>query len=176
VSERTALGRDALMEGARALEHCLEAQQQIYVAMLELSAREEAAIVAGDVGLLTSLVDEKEQLIEHLNALETERMTALLTLAAAVGTPLEALTLTTVAARLPAAPAASLTETGVQLRVRALALKEANERNALLLRSSRNLVDRWIHYLRTLLSGSLYTASGAAAPAGSGRRALDRSA
>jgi flagellar biosynthesis/type III secretory pathway chaperone len=164
-----------LMEGAQALEACLGAQEAIYEAMLGLAAREEVAIVAGDVATLTTLVEEQEHLIEHLHALETERMTALTAIASAAEVDAADLTLSEIVARLPSEAAAALTETGVQLRGRAMALGEANERNAQLLRSSRALVDRWIQYLRMLLSGSLYNASGTAA-LGDGRRRLDRSA
>ena len=50
------------------------------------------------------------------------------------------------------------------------------ERNAALLRSSRDIVDRWIQYLRTVLTGALaYNAEGGLTDA-VGRRVLDRSA
>lgn len=161
---------------ARALAAAMEAEHQIYASMLDVCRREERAIVGGDVEALTALSDEKELLIEHLNALETERMTALLAIGAAAD-DLDAATatLSEIAAVLPAALAASLTETGIVVGVRARAVEEANRRNAALLRNSRELVDRWVQYLRALLGGSLYTAGGSSRGV-SGGRALDRSA
>ena len=74
------------------------------------------------------------------------------------------------------AEGAALTEAGIELRARALALKEANEHNAALLRGSREIVDRWIQYLRTIIAGSLtYTAEGSPNESGD-NRVIDRSA
>jgi flagellar biosynthesis/type III secretory pathway chaperone len=173
---RAAAVRDALVDGAASLAASLDAQQGIYASMLELTLREEAAIVSGDVAALTRVVEEKETLIEHLNALETERMTALVAIASATGIDPDGATLSDVAAQLPREAALALTESGVELRAQALSLQEANDHNARLLRSSGDVVDRWIHYLRVLLSGALYTAGGVTAESTASHRALDRSA
>ncbi len=172
----TDAGEGALLDGVRSLHASLDTQRAIYTEMLDLTEREEAAIVCGDVAALTRLVEEKETLIEHLNVLETERMTALVAIASATGIDPGAATLSDVAAHLPRAAALALTESGVELRAQAIALREANDRNARLLRSSRDVVDRWIHYLRVFLSGALYTSGGTTAEAAPARRALDRSA
>jgi flagellar biosynthesis/type III secretory pathway chaperone len=161
---------------AHALTETLAEEQQLYGSLLELAAREERAIVGGDVRILTEITDEKEQLLELLAALESERMTALTAFAAVTGHAPGEITLTEAAASLEAGEGALLTRAGEQLRTTALELRDANDRNAALLRSSRDLVDRWIQYLRTVLTGALaYNADGGLNDA-VGRRVLDRSA
>lgn len=161
---------------AEALGATLAEEEQLYASLLDIAGREERAIASGDVGELTDLTDEKEQLLELLAALETERMTALTAIAAATGTGVAVLTLTGVASMLEPAQGAALTGAGLELRARAAALKRANDRNAELLRSSGEIVDRWIQYLRTVITSTLsYTAEGSPDEAG-GTRVLDRSA
>jgi flagellar biosynthesis/type III secretory pathway chaperone len=167
---------EILTAGAGALSEALDAEHNIYTSMLDLTHREEDAILAGDVAALTHLTEEKEALIEHLHALETERMTAIMAIAAATGLNPDEATLSQIAEQLPALAAAELTGRGVELRARAVSLQQANDRNAAMLRSSRDLIDRWIHYLRTVVTGSLYTAGGIPADGALARRSLDRSA
>lgn len=169
------MNRAAAQAGASVLGEVIASQRDVYRALLGLADEERGAIVGGDVERLTRLVDEKEQLLDHLRALETERMTALVAIAAATGIDPERATLSDVAAHLPSEPAAALERSGRELRAEALALQEAHEVNAGLLENSRSLVDRWIHYLRSVLVGSLYTQDGSAATA-SGARSLDRTA
>src|SRR3546814_17037660 len=52
-------------------------QRDLYRSLLGVASHEQDAIVTGDVERLTALVDRKEELLDHLRALETERMTAL---------------------------------------------------------------------------------------------------
>jgi hypothetical protein len=106
--------RDGLLHGAASLAASLNKQHGIYASMLDLTMREEQAIVDGDVAELTAIVEEKETLIEHLNALETERMTALVAIADATGIDPEAATLSEVVAHLPPPAGLALTESGVQ--------------------------------------------------------------
>ena len=153
--------------GADALASALTEEQELLGTLLDLAGREERAIVGGDVAELTELTDQKEHLLELLATLETERATALTAIAGSSGLRIDALTLSA---------AAALTEAGIELRARALALKEANEHNAALLRGSREIVDRWIQYLRTIIAGSLtYTAEGSPNESGD-NRVIDRSA
>lgn len=165
----------ALLEGVASLTAALEQQRDVFATLLDLARREEHAIVGGDVEALTRLTDEREQLLELIAALESERMTAITAIAAATGRDPGVLTLTRVAAEVPGDIGSTLTTVGFELRERALALRDANARNALLLRTSRDIVDRWLQYLRTLVSGVLYDAGGRAAEAGRPTR-LDRSA
>src|SRR5207244_8868718 len=105
----------------------------------------------------------KEHLLELLATLETERMTALTAIAAATGRDASALSLSLVVDL--AAPAArdALIATSEGLRTTGLALEQANERNARLLRASADLVDRWVQYLKAVITGSLtYGQDGAA--------------
>ncbi len=164
-----------LESGAAALAVALADEEQIYASMLSLAVREEVAIVDGDVEELTTIVDEKEQLIEHLHALETERMTAIVAIATACGDDPATMTLSDVAALLPASMSESLTESGALLRVQAVALQQANGRNAELLRRSHELIDRWVNYMKQLLSGSLYGEDGRTGELPGGR-SLDRTA
>jgi len=165
-----------LLSGADALGVVLASQRVIVDAMLALAQRQQDAIVAGDVEVLTSVVDEQQQMVDHLNSLETERMTALVAIAVAIGLDdASTITLTEVAAALPEAEGAALAAQGNALRSQAEALRQTQDLNDRLLERSRALVDRWLQYLRTLLSGSLYTASGSAGELPGGR-ALDRSA
>jgi flagellar biosynthesis/type III secretory pathway chaperone len=82
---------------------------------------------------------------------------------------------TRVAAEVAGEAGSALTAIGVELRQRAIAVRDANARNALLLRTSREIVDRWLQYLRSLVSSVLYDAGGRVAEAGR-RSQLDRSA
>jgi flagellar biosynthesis/type III secretory pathway chaperone len=165
----------ALLAGVVELTAALAEQRDVLVSMLDLARREERAIVGGDVEALTHLTEEREQLLELMAALESERMTALVAIAAAIGVDSGALTLTRVAAEVTGEAGAALTSVGFQLRERAIAVRDANARNALLLRTSREIVDRWLQYLRSLVSSVLYDAGGKAAEAGR-RSQLDRSA
>ncbi len=165
-----------LITPAQALTEVLAEEQGLYASMLELAGREQSALVGGDVRTLTEITEEKEHLLELLATLEMERTTALTAFAAASGHASSDLTLTEAASALGASEGALLTRAGEQLRAVAIELQGANERNAALLRSSRDIVDRWIQYLRTVLTGALaYNAEGGLADAG-GRRVLDRSA
>ena len=61
------------------------------------------------------------------------------------------------------------------LRTQAVALAQANQRNERLLEASRGLVDRWIQYLKTVLSNSVYMPDGRLDDSRDAR-SLDRSA
>lgn len=161
--------------GAGVLSEVIAAQRDLYRSLLGIASQEQEAIVGGDVERLTSLVERKEELLDHLRALETERMTALVAIQTATGIDPDLATLSEVAAHLPSDLAAGLERAGRELRADAEALQEAHAVNARLLRNSRTLVDRWIHYLRSVLVGSLYTNDGSAASI-AGSRSLDRSA
>jgi flagellar biosynthesis/type III secretory pathway chaperone len=164
-----------LLAGVAELTSTLEEQRDVLVSMLDLARREEHALVSGDVEALTRLTDEREHLLELTAALESERMTAIIAIAAAIGVGPSMLTLTRVAAAVPGPAGAALTSIGLELRQRAIAVRDANTRNALLLRTSRESVDRWLQYLRTLVTSVLYDADGSAAELGHHPQ-LDRSA
>ncbi len=157
------------------LEDVLCAERDIYVSMLSLTTREEVAIVGDNVEELTEIVDEKQLLIDHLNALETERMTALVAMELATGLDRKTVTLSQIASQLPEADGQRLMESGFTLRTQARALEQANLRNERLLYASRDLVDRWLQYLHQVLSSHLYTADGRVDSVTSAR-SIDRSA
>lgn len=167
--------RVELVASAEALGLVMTSQQDILRAMRALAGQEQQAIISGDVHALTDVVDQQQQLVEHLDALETERMTALVAIAAATGLGTDALTVTAIAAALPLDSAAALTRQGHDLRAEAVALQQVQDVNERLLERSRHLVDRWLHYLRSVLTGTLYTATGDS-PSTPGPRSLDRSA
>jgi len=169
------VSREEALSGADALSVVLTTQQDLLRAMRTLAEQEQQAIVAGDVRVLTDVVEEQQQLVEHLNALETERMTALVAIAAATGLDAESATISAIAATLPLERATELTRQGQDLRAEAIALRQVQDTNEQLLEASRGLVDRWLNYLRSVLSGSLYTASGGTGGM-PGARSLDRSA
>jgi flagellar biosynthesis/type III secretory pathway chaperone len=165
-----------LLQSAAALMQALDDECDLYGTLLELARREEHAIVRGDVEGLTRLTEEKEHLLELFAALETERMTAITAIASASGHDADRATLGDLVAALPGAAGAGLALAGTELRRQAIELRDANARNAELLRSSRDIVDRWIHYLRTLVGGTLnYSADGAPDLSREPRR-LDRTA
>ena len=143
-----------------ALDDVLATERDLYLSMLALTTREEVAIVGDDVESLTELVNEKEELLEHLSALETERMTMIVAISAATGLDPETATLTQISEVVPAMDGLRLMENGMALRTQAVALEQANRRNERLLESSRGLVDRWIQYLKTVLNNSMYTPDG----------------
>lgn len=169
------MNRDGLAQGVAALNDVLTGQRELYRRLLGLASQEQDAIVSGDVERLTALVEQKEELLDHLRAMETERMTALVAIEMATGIDAEAATISAIAAQLPAPAAESLHRAGRELRAEAVALEEAHAVNARLLRNSRSLIDRWVHYLKSVLAGSLYTNDGGT-QAVSGGRTLDRSA
>jgi flagellar biosynthesis/type III secretory pathway chaperone len=145
--------------------------------LLSVTDREHAAIVSSDIEGLTSLVEEKEHLLELLATLETERMTALTAIALAVGQPADALTLTSIGVIATPGTRAQLLAAGEGLRTTGEALASANARNADLLAASTDLVERWVSYLKTVISSTLATYSNDGnAQAPGGNRVLDRSA
>lgn len=160
---------------AELLDDVLSAERDIYVSMLFLTTREELAIVGNNVEELTDIVDEKQLLIDHLNALETERMTALVAIGLATDLDPATVTLSQIADRLSSADGSRLLQSGFTLRTQARALESANLRNERLLHGSKDLVDRWLTYLRQVLSNHLYTADGRVDSINDAR-SLDRSA
>lgn len=178
MSGASASTRADLHAGVAVLNEVIAAQRDLYRSLIGVASQEQDAIVLGDVERLTALVEQKEELLDHLRALETERMTALVAIQAATGIAADTATLSAIASHLPGEVADELNRAGRELRAEAVALEEAHAVNAQLLRNSRSLVDRWIHYLRTVLAGSLYTPAGdsVASAAGAGGRALDKSA
>ena len=167
-------GLPALAAIVAELASALEEERLALTSMLDVATREELAIVGGNVALLTELATEKEHLIELLAALESERSTAVSVIASATGHDPTTATLSSVVASLSKADALALASAAVELRRDANALRAANERNAHLLRTSRDIVDRWLQHLRGRMSGALSEASGLAVEVS--RRALrDRS-
>lgn len=158
-----------------ALGDVLSSERDIYISMLSLTTREELAIVGDDVEELTEIVEEKQLLVDHLNALETERMTALVAIEMATGFDAQTVTLSEIAARLPVANGRQLLEDGLALRTEAQALEQANLRNERLLHGSRDLVARWLVYLQQVLSSYVYTADGRVDSV-TNARSIDRSA
>jgi len=143
-----------------ALDEVLATERDLYLSMLALSTREEVAIVGDDVAQLTDVVNEKEDLLEHLSELETERMTAIVAISAATGLDPQTATLTQISEVVPAIDGLRLMESGMTLRTQAVALQQANRRNERLLEASRGLVGRWIQYLKSVLNNSVYTLDG----------------
>lgn len=161
-------------EGGQTLAAVLEAQRDITRQLLGVARRQQQAIVDGDVEGLTASVEESQIFLEHLQALETERMTALVAISMATGVDADRATLSDIAAALPAESAEAVRRSGQALRAEATALKEAEAVNQQLLEGSRSLVDRWVNYLRAVLAGGVYTPAGGTAAHGG--RTLDRSA
>ncbi len=159
-----------------ALAGTLAEEGRLYSSLLDLSVREERAIVAGDVESLTGLIEEKEQFLELLAALETERMTALIAISAAVGIQSDGITLTMVCEHASPSAGGALRQAGMLLRAQAVALKEANERNVLLLHTSSDLIDRWIQYLKVVIRGSMTYNDDGSADDPSGPYSVDRAA
>lgn len=166
----------ALAAAADALAGALAEESRLCAQLLAVTQREEQAIIAADIPALTALIDEKEQLLEVLATLETERMTALTAIATATGRTAAALTLGSVVALVDDVARARLVALSEGLRADGQALEQANARNAQLLRISSDLVDRWVQYLKAVITGALtYTPDGGAQGSG-GNRVLDRSA
>lgn len=154
----------------------LAEESRLCAQLLAVTDREQDAITASDVERLTALVDEKEQLLELLAALETERMTAITAIALATGRPADALTITEVADLAAPEERASLLVTGEELRRTGVALAEANTRNARLLEASAELVERWTQYLKNVISRSLTYQQDGTVQGTQGQRVLDRTA
>ncbi len=161
-------------EGGETLAAVLEAQCDLTRQLLGAARRQQRAIVDGDIEALTATVEESQVFLEHLQALETERMTALVAIAMATSIDPDSATLSEIAAALPSEPAEAVRRTGLALRAEATALREADAVNQQLLEGSRSLVDRWVNYLRSVLAGGVYTPVGGTTA--NGGRTLDRSA
>lgn len=154
----------------------LAEESRLCAQLLAVTDREQDAIIASDVERLTTLVDEKEQLLELLATLETERMTAITAIALATGRSAEALTLTEVADLATSEARISLLVTGEELRRAGVALAEANARNARLLETSAELVERWAQYLKNVISRSLTYQQDGSTQGSQGHRVIDRTA
>ena len=166
----------AISAAADALADTLEEESRLCGMLLAVTHREEKAIIAADIPLLTSLVEEKEQVLELLATLETERMTAVTAIASAAGKPASSLTLGGVVALVDGPAQAQLVALSEGLREDGRALEEANARNAHLLQASSDLVDRWVQYLKSVITGALTYNPDGGAQGGAGSRMLDRSA
>jgi flagellar biosynthesis/type III secretory pathway chaperone len=138
-----------------ALLRALDDECEIYDVLLKLAQREERALVMGDVLTLTNLAEEKEHLLEVFAALETERATAITTVAIATGGDTAGETLDELIGRLPGEAVVSLTQAEAELHRRAGELRAANARNAELLRKRVDVVERWIQHLRASLRDAL---------------------
>ena len=161
---------------ARELANVLREETGLCNELLVITDREQEAIVASNVEVLTALIDEKERLLELLATLETERMTALTAVADAIGQPAGGLTLSIVAESATAEVRAHLVDVGEELRASGIALARANERNARLLEASSELVDRWMQYLKTVISNALTYSQDGNTQGPTGNRVFDRSA
>lgn len=166
----------ALTAAAEALAGALEEESRLCARLLGVTQREEQAIIAADIKTLTALVDEKEQILELLATLETERMTALTAIAGATGRTAASLTLGGVMELVDGPAQAQLIALSEGLRADGQALEQANARNAQLLRTSSDLVERWVQYLKTVITGALTYNPDGGAQGGGGNRMLDRSA
>jgi len=165
-----------LRAAADALAETLAEESRLCAMLLAVTHREEKAIIAADIPTLTALVDEKERVLELLATLETERMTAVTAIASATGRPAGSLTLGGVLDLVDGPAQAQLLALSEGLRADGQALEQANQRNARLLQASSELVERWVQYLKNVISGALtYNPDGGAQP-GSGSRMLDQSA
>lgn len=161
---------------AVALAAALDEQRALYVQMEEIAQGQQHALLDSDVNGLTQLVERQEQLIEHLSVLETDRMTAVAAIAAATGRDVDAISLSEIADALPRREADVVRAAGAALRVQAQRAAALNAENARLLRTSRALVDRWIGYLRGMLTRQIaYGADGAVRGTADKARVLDRS-
>ena len=166
----------ALSDATGGLCTALSEEARLCTDLLAVTRREERAIIDADIPTLTAIVDEKEQLLELLATLETERMTALTAIAAATGREAATLSISGIIDLVGPQQRARLIALSDGLRTDGQALEQANARNAQLLRMSRDLVDRWVQYLKAMLTGSLtYTPDGSTQGA-TGNRMLDRSA
>ena len=155
-------GLPAMAEIVAELSSALEEERMALTSMLDVATREELAIVGGNVALLTELATEREHLIELVAAMESERSTAITVIASATGHDPATATLSSVVASLSKADALALASAAVQLRREANAVRAANERNAHLLRTSRDIIDRWLQHLRSRMGGVLSDAGGRA--------------
>ena len=93
--------RAELAVGAATLSDVMAGQRDLYRSLLGIATREQDAIVAADVERLTQLLEQKEVVMDHLRALETERMTALVAIQMATGIAAEEATVSEIAAHLP---------------------------------------------------------------------------
>ena len=116
--------------GTTSLATTLREETEVYGSLLALAVQEERAIIDGDVELLTELVGDKERMLELLAALETERTTALTAVALGIERDPPNITLSEVARHAEPHAAGVLMEAGMLLRAQAVALREANSRNA----------------------------------------------
>lgn len=166
----------ALSAAADALAETLAEESRLCGILLAVTHREEKAIIAADIQMLTALVEEKEQVLELIATLETERMTALTAIAGATGHSPASLTLGGVVALVDGPAQAQLVALSEGLRADGQALEQANQRNAHLLQASSELVERWVQYLKSVITGALtYNPDGGAQGNGSSRM-LDRTA
>ena len=152
----------------------LEQECDVLSALVAVASREELAIAGGDVVLLTQLTDEKERLLEFVATIESDRMTAIAAIAGATGQDPARVTVSSVIAALPGAESLALASAGVAVRLEENSLRFSNERNAHLLRSRHDVVNRWLLHLRSTMS-SVLDVSGRRPEPGS-RTRLDRSA
>ena len=133
----------------------------LYDQLFVLGQRERDAVLGADPGVLETLVAAKETLIAQVGRVETRRQRWVADWAAEAGVEPAGLTLSDVAARLPAEVATELDAARARLVGRVGELAELSFRNGNLLSSALGVVSRRLEAYSRVTTGLGYRASGA---------------
>lgn len=133
----------ALRPGTDELIALLAEEEQLYAELLAIGQQEQDAILGSDPAWLSSLVAQKERVMEHVARVETERQTWIAAWAAAAGaaaTP----TLNELARQVGPHDAERIGTVRDALLTRIRDLAEMNNRNSHLLNGALRIVNRSI--------------------------------
>jgi flagellar biosynthesis/type III secretory pathway chaperone len=133
----------------------------LYDQLLVLTRREREAVLGSDPGRLEAIVAEKEALIAQVGRVEARRQQWVADRAAELGLEPAGLTLSRLAARLPAEAAAELEAAGERLRSRVRELAELSHRNGNLVASALGVVSRRLEAYHRVTTALGYRPSGA---------------
>ena len=139
----------------------MEQQESAYDKLLSLAQRKREAIIRADPAPLQAIVQEEEQIIAQVQALEAARLDHLAPWAAQATQPADTLTITDLAGDLPPPLQATLLASRDRLQQRMDGLAQENGQNAALLQRSIGLLaDSMTHLLQTAISDPRYTQDG----------------
>lgn len=121
----------------------LDKEELQYRKLIELSSRKTQCIVKNDIEELEKITDEEQLIVDHINALDKDRMATMKQIAKILNTDVSGLKLENLISLLDKTPREqkALAEIHDRLHGTLTQVKLLNERNAELLENAREMVD-----------------------------------
>ncbi len=143
-SESTAIKLD---RGQERLLAALRAEEKHCAALLDLTRTEHRALLENDVEAVADLLGRKAHLTRQISRAEAERAASAAEIAGRAGLGGSSVSLTELSGAFPEQARGELTSVQRSIRNKAAELAELNGRNAAMLRTSLDLLSRWVGFL-----------------------------